>query len=549
MNGQPAIVIAGGGPVGMCAAIEAARQGVSVTLIEQRPEGLPPSAKCNTVAARTMETFRRFGFADQIRAAGLPDDYPTDTIYTTSITGPELTRIRMPARSERAMPGFADSHWRTPEPMVRVSQIYVEPIIQAHLRTLPNITVLYQTSVTGYQQDAEGVDVQCTGADGAAFTLRASYLLGADGGRSVIRKTMGVKLSGDAELAHTRSSLIRAPGLRALWGDRRPAWMSWVVNHKVRGNVVAIDGKDTWLVHRALPQGERNYETLDMDQSIRDVLGVGKEFAYEVLNHEDWVGRRLVAERMRDGRVFLAGDAAHLWIPYAGYGMNAGIADGTHLAWLLSQVIQGWASPHILDAYEAERHPITEQVSRHAMQSMLDSVEAMGNNAVPVALSSRFNPIGAGLRTVLGAKLFKLNVPQFAPEGLNFGYYYDKSPIICYDGEKQPDYTMGSITASTVPGCRMPHFSLTDGSSVYDKLGPAYTLLRFSPQANTDALETAAKEADMPLKVLNIPLPQDLPEFSHALLMVRQDQHVVWRGNSIPHDSARLIALLCGRSQ
>lgn len=546
MNGDHSIVIAGGGPVGMCAAIEAARQGVKVLLIESRPEGLPPSAKCNTVAARTMETFRRFGFADKIRAAGLPDNYPTDTIYTTSITGPELTRIKMPARNERSLPGFSDSHWRTPESMVRVSQIYVEPIIQEHLATLPNITRMYATQVTGYKQDVEGVDVACLDAEGKSFEVRAAYLIGADGGRSVIRKTMGVKLSGDAELAHTRTSLIRAPGLRALWGNRRPAWMSWVVNHKVRGNVVAIDGKDTWLVHRALPQGEKNFDALDMDQSIRDTLGVGPEFTYEVLNHEDWIGRRLVAERMRDKRVFLAGDAAHLWVPFAGYGMNAGIADGTHIAWLLGQVLQGWASPDMLDAYEAERHPITEQVSRHAMQSMLDSIEAMGSNAAPAALSSKFNPIGAGLRNVLGSKLHKLNVPQFAPEGLNFGYYYDKSPIISYDGEKQPDYTMGSITPSTVPGCRMPHFNLESGASVYDSLGPVYTLLRFNSKANTSELERVAADVGMPLRVLDVSIPPDISVFAKALLIVRQDQHVVWRGDAVPQDCKKLVALLCG---
>ena len=242
---QEPIVIAGAGPVGSCVAIELARRGHLVVVLESRPKDEPPSAKCNTVASRTLEVFRRFGIADQVRAAGLPDDYPTDVIFCTSIKGLEMTRIPMPARSEREQAGFADSHWRTPEPQVRVSQLYLEPILAELLHKTPGITVHYDRTLQTYRQDEQGVEVEYVTGDGHRSLLRASYLVGADGGRSTVRKTMGVHLQGDAEIARTRSSLIRAPQLMQLWGQRRPAWMSWVANHKVRGNVVAIDGKET----------------------------------------------------------------------------------------------------------------------------------------------------------------------------------------------------------------------------------------------------------------------------------------------------------------
>jgi 2-polyprenyl-6-methoxyphenol hydroxylase-like FAD-dependent oxidoreductase len=543
---QIPLLIIGAGPVGMCAAIEAAQRGIPVTVIESRKQDTPPSAKCNTVASRTLEIFRRFGFAEKVRAAGLPDSYPTDSVFCSSLAGPELTRISMPSRSERKLPGFPDSAWRTPEPVVRVSQIYLEPIIYAHMRSMPNITVLYETSFEGYTQDEHGVDVLCKRADGEIFNLNTRYLVGADGGRSAVRKRMGVRLSGDSELGHIRSSLIRAPGINALWGSRRPAWMSWTVNHKVRGIVVAIDGQDTWLVHRSLPSGVTDFEALDRDQSIRDVLGVDADFSFEILSHEDWVGRRLVADCMRDGRVFIAGDAAHLWVPMAGYGMNAGIADGVHIAWLISNVLQGWASEGMLDAYEAERQPITDQVSRKAMQVALDYNAATADKQIPVYLASRYNPISILLRKILGKKLHAMNVPQFAPEGLNFGYYYDASPIITYDGSAHPDYDMSRITHSTVPGCRMPHFYLPDGSSVYDQLGAAYTLIRFDPQAEIRALTQAATSASMPIAVLDTARPQDSSAFTHALLIVRQDQHVAWRGNALPQNCNDLIFKLCG---
>ncbi len=540
------IAVAGAGPVGMILAIDAALRGVKVVLLEARAAGAPPSAKCNTVAARTMETFRRLGVADAVRAAGLPDDFPTDTIYCTSITGFELTRIRMPSRLERTRPGFWDSDWPTPESMVRVSQLYLEPILYERVQTLPNVTVLNRTSVEGYDEDTDGVTVHCKPEDGERFDIRASFLAGCDGGRSTIRKSMGVSLVGDVEIARTRSTLIRAPGLRALWGERHPAWMSWVRNAKRSGTVVAIDGKDVWLVHRSVSSSEA-FEDVPFDESIRDVLGVDESFDWEVLNHEDWIGRRMVAERFRDERVFLAGDAAHLWVPFAGYGMNAGIADAAELSWLLCATLQGWAAPSILNAYEAERLPITEQVSHFAMNKVLENVGAMqAGGAVPEVLSAD-TAEGEALRKIIGQRLFDINLPQMSPKGLNFGYYYAGSPIIAYDGEVPQSYDMGTFTPSTAPGCRLPHFRLEDGESVYNRLGKDYTLVRFAA-ADVLPLARAASNAGFPLEVLDAPV-QDPALFRHRLMIVRWDQHVVWRGDDVPDDVDALVARLRGASE
>jgi 2-polyprenyl-6-methoxyphenol hydroxylase-like FAD-dependent oxidoreductase len=538
------IVVAGAGPVGMSLAIDAAMRGFDVVVLEARQAGDPPSAKCNTVAARTLETFRRFGVAEQVRAAGLPDDYPTDVIYCTSITGYELTRIAQPSRLERRLPGFLDSDWLTPEPVVRVSQLYLEPILLRRLEQEPRVRVLNQTLVESYEQDADGVTVFCRGADGDETVVRGRFLAGCDGGRSIVRKTMGVRLLGDAELGRTRSSLIRAPGLRALFGDRRPVWMSWVSNPRIRGTVIAIDGRDVWLVHRSLGSNHRDFDDLDFDQSIRDSLGVGPEFGWEVINHEDWVGRRLVAERFRDGNVFLAGDAAHLWVPYAGYGMNAGVADAMSLSWAMCAVAKGWAPPSFLDAYEAERQPITEQVSRLAIGKVAQNAAALGSGSVPAVIEEH-SPAGAQLRADLGERLRDINVSQFAPAGLNFGYFYDRSPIIAYDGETAPPYDMGTVTPSTVPGCRMPHLWLGPGRSVYDALGPDYTLVRFQPDVEVAPLMRAADAAGLPLTLLDVDAA-DPNLFRQPLLIVRHDQIVAWRGDAMPADPAALAARLRG---
>ena len=240
--------------------------------------------------------------------------------------------------------------------------------------------------------------------------------------------------------------------------------------------MVAIDGREKWLIHNHLNKEDETFESVDRDASIRAILGVGPDFEYEILSKEDWVGRRLVADRFRKGRAFICGDAAHLWMPYAGYGMNAGIADATNLAWLLAAYLQGWAGIAILDAYEAERLPITEQVSRFAMD-MAGKVLSQ-RRAVPDEIEQP-GPEGDAVRKQVGQAAYDLNVQQYCCAGLNFGYFYDQSPIIAYDGAEQPGFTMADFTPSSTPGCRLPFAKLADGRPVYDALGPGYTLLRY----------------------------------------------------------------------
>ena len=261
------------------------------------------------------------------------------------------------------------------------------------------------------------------------------------------------------------------------------------------------------------------------------------------MRSSDWVGRRLVADRFRDGRAFICGDAAHLWIPYAGYGMNAGIADAVDLCWILAGVLQGWASPALLDAYEAERQPITEQVSHFAMNHAL---AVMGQRrAVPAEVEIE-GPTGDAVRSKVGRAAYDLNVQQYCCAGLNYGYYYDRSPIIAYDGEAPPPYSMGSFTASTVPGARAPHVWLSDGRSLLDALGPAYTLVRFDRAVDVAPLVDAAACAGVPLTLLDVDRANSSFGFPETLLMVRPDSHIAWRGQVAPQDPDRLFDRLRG---
>lgn len=540
------VAIVGGGPVGLSLAMDLAWRGIDVVVAELRHAGELPSVKCNHVASRTMETFRRLGLADEVRAAGLPDEYPHDVVFRTRATGYELTRIHIPGRATRFTDTSGpDGRWPTPEPAHRINQIYLEPILFRHAASMPGVRILNRTCIDAFTQHEQGVTATARNLDsGARFDIQCRYLVGCDGGRSEVRRAIGARLSGDEVIQRVQSSYIRAP---ALLGMITPpaAWMSYVYNPERQGNLVAIDGRELWLLHNYLLPHEKDFEAVDRDRCIRAILGVDESFQYQVLAKEDWIGRRLVADKFRDRRVFICGDASHLWVPYAGYGMNAGIADAMNLSWQLAAHLRGWAPESILAAHEKERQPITHQVSRFAMSHALSVIKE--RTQLPARIEDD-TPEGAAVRERVGKAAYELNVQQFACAGLNFGYFYDRSPLIAYDGEAQPGYSMFDYTPSTVPGCRTPHFWLAEGRSLYDALGPDYTLLRFDPSVDVSALLAAAGQCGMPLAVLDIRADEIPPAYEHKLLLSRPDQHVAWRGDALPKNVQGLIDLVRGSS-
>jgi 2-polyprenyl-6-methoxyphenol hydroxylase-like FAD-dependent oxidoreductase len=533
------VLIVGAGPVGLTLAIDLAWRGVDVSVVETRARAAAPEPKCNHVAARTMEIFRRLGVAEKVRNAGLPADYPHDVSYRTTFTGPELTRIRIPCRRDRfTMTDGPDCNWPTPEPPHRINQIFLEPILFEHAAAQPRIRIINRTSV----EDVVVGDMSATAMlrdldSGAARRTASRFLIGCDGARSIVRKAIGAKLSGDEVVQRVQSTYIRAPDLLSLQRHER-AWGTGSINPRRAGMVYAIDGFERWLVHNYLKPDEGDFEQVDRDGCIRTILGVTSDFRYDVISKEDWVGRRLIADKFRDRCAFIAGDAAHIWVPYAGYGMNAGIADAMNLSWLLAAHLNGWAPPSILDAYEAERWPITSQVSRFAMSHAEAEIRRRG--AVPADIEDAGSK-GEKVRREVGRLAYEINVRQYACAGLNFGTYYDRSPIIAYDGADHPAYTMDSYTSSTVPGCRTPHLWCDDGSSLYDAMGREFTLLRFDPSIKTAPLQAAAERRGVPLGVLEVNAPAAQGLYGHRLVLSRPDQHVAWRGDALPADSLALI--------
>ncbi len=536
------VLIVGAGPVGLTLAIDLAQRGIEVTAVEARTAGETATVRCNHVAARTMEIFRRLGFVSAVRNAGLPPDYPHDGAFRTAATGIELARIPIPCRAERyTATGGPDTWWPTPEPPHRINQIYLEPIMLAQASAIARLHILNHMRAVHFVQNETGVTVVVEDlASGEPREIHASYLIGCDGAHSDVRHTLGVAMTGDPVVINTQSTYIRAPKLLGMMPG--PAWCIVVLSPRCGAFIFAIDGRERWLIHNFLRPGEQSTD-IDRDSRVREILGVGPSFDFEILGKEDWTGRRMIAQRFRDRRVFLCGDAAHIWVPFAGFGMNAGIADAMNLSWMLAAVIKGWADPRILDAYEIERQPITEQVSRYAM-GISRAVSAF-HFSVPEGLESPGKE-GDALRARIGREAYELNVGQFCCGGLNFGYFYESSPIIAYDGEAPPAYTLYDFTQSTVPGCRTPHLWLRDGRSLYDALGPDFTLLRLDPAVDVSGLRAAAEVRGVPLAVLDVEADEAASLYRNRLVLSRPDQHVAWRGDKQPE--AAVIDLIRGAS-
>lgn len=528
------VLIAGGGPVGLTAALDLASRGVKAVLIEQLAVGETQHVKSNHVSSRSMEIFRRLGLAERIRQSGLPSNYPNDVAYLTSIAGPELGRIRIPSVDERqrgALIDAPDMSWPTPEPPHRINQRYLEPVLFDAARSAPELTILNRARLEGFVQTETHLLSQIRNLEtNEVFEICSEYLIGCDGAQSTVRRQLGIKFRGDAELLRNLSTFIRSPELHKII-KARPFWMAEIISERRTAAILAIDGKDHWLIHIRMPRGVTDFASVDRDQAIREVLGVGADFDYEVLSKEDWVARRLVAERMRSARVFLCGDAAHIWIPNAGYGMNAGIADATNLSWMLAAVLNRWAPASILDGYELERHPITEQVSRFVAAFGLNLHQKRLN---PPSGLGEHGPEGDRIRAAFGAELVKINRAQFFCAGLNFGYYYDQSPLIVYDGTPAPPYSMDHFVPSNVPGCRAPHVWLGGRRSLYDELGTDFTLLRRDTAINCDRFLMEAAGRKIPIKLLDVDTSEIECAYERQLTLIRPDRHIAWRGDVAP---------------
>lgn len=525
------VLVVGAGPVGLTLAIDLARRGVTVQLVERNDtcRQWPKMERCN---ARTMEIFRRMGLAEKVRAASLFRDVPMDVFIVTSLVDPPILHLPYPSVTACQAETRVRNDGTLPlEPYQIISQYTLEPLLKSVAEEMPNIAVRFSRELLSFTQDEDGVSAVL----GDNETVRARYLVGCDGGSSTVRKQLGIKLEGQGRIRQIHQTFFRSDDLfdRIPIGKGRHYYFP-------TGTLVVQDDLRHFMVNRSTPPNPD-----DPARSMREFLGI--EVDIEVLNRSAWNQHLLVAESYGNDRVFLAGDSIHLVIPNGGLGMNTGMGDAIDLGWKLAGALQGWGGPGLLASYEAERRPV-------GLRNRLASgTAAAGVRSWMAACSpdiARKTPAGEAERARIRELAYVGQRISHEMIGTELGYRYDGSPLVCPEpGEPPPDEPRVYVP-STWPGMRLPHMWLQDGTALQDRLGDGYTLLRTGRgrSADTTALEQAMRATGAPFDVVDIPENHLRRVYERDLILLRPDLHVVWRGDTAPADPERVAAIATGRN-
>ncbi len=541
------VLIAGGGPCGLMLAIELGRRNIRCLLVDAKP-GTAFNPQANATQARTMEHFRRLGFAHEIRSMGLPPDHPTDIAYLTRFAGIELARLRLPtaAAAPQAIKNMSGS-WSAAELPHRVSQKYVEVCLHRHAQQQASVEMRYGWQLTAFEDTGEGIDATVQSVDGdALLQVQAAYLVGADGARSFVRHKLGIAWGGATGFKRKfmggkmLAVYLKAPDFYARNPNDR-SWMYVVVNPELRAFIMSVDGVSEFAFHIQMADDAATEALTEADARRLFAQAYGQAIDIEILSMATWMaGHALVAESFQQGRVFLGGDAAHLFTPTGGLGYNTAVEDAVNLSWKLASVIQGQAPAALLDSYALERRPLAVRNTGYARQ-FADSIGLF--EAAP-ALEEP-GPEGEAARATASDYLNGHVRREFNIPGVTFGGRYHGSPIIVDDGTTAPPDAANSYVPCATPGGRPPHAWLADGRSLYDSFNFEWTLLVLGdapPDAET--FEQVARSLQLDLQAVKHPGAEILALYEAPLVLIRPDQIVAWRGHTAQHAATVLAQAL-----
>jgi 2-polyprenyl-6-methoxyphenol hydroxylase-like FAD-dependent oxidoreductase len=528
----------GAGPVGLTLAICLARLDVACMIVERRPEAssLPKMERCN---ARTMEIFRRLGISERVRAAGLPTSVEMDVFVMTRLIDDPILRLPYPSPDEHRR-RIRETHDGTEplEPYQLISQYVLEPLLRSVAEELEPVTVRFGCELTAFDQDDVGVTARLRDHGGDEETLEVPFLVGCDGGASTVRKALGVGLVGDGSIASLRQVQFRCDELVPrvpLVGHGRHFLFADGDPRMVGTAMVVQSDQHHFTFHTGLP------EDTDFRAVIQRKIGVPLDV--QILSVNPWTLHLLLAERYRDRRVLLAGDATHLVIPQGGLGMNTGVGDAVDLAWKLSGTLAGWGGSGLLDAYEIERRQIGERViraSRFATEGTLEwrkaSTEAVADESAE----------GRATRAEVARQANVHLRKSYEMRATELGYHYVGSPLIS-GAPADADGAMFDYTPLAHPGYRLPHTWLEDGSALHDHLGHGFTLLRLGSTAeDTSEMEQAIRATGTTIDVQEWSDSEPRAVYGHDLLLVRPDLHVAWCDSRAPTNPTELAAAVTG---
>ncbi|WP_371530695.1 FAD-dependent monooxygenase [Streptomyces sp. NBC_01283] len=531
MDPAPVLVV-GAGPVGMVTALALARQGVHCVLVDRDFE-TSVHPKLDYVNSRSMEFFRQLGIADDIRSAGVGPEHPADVIWSTGLAGEPITSWELPSVAEewRRIAEHNDGTQPT-EPGQRISQIDLEPVLRAHCRRSALIDLRCGLRLESLTQDDEGV----TGHLAEVMTddrveIRSRYVIGCDGASSRVRDAVGIGQQGfdvpglpGAFMVHFKSR-----DLETLHRHGR-FWHYFAFRYVL----IAQDEVDTWTAHvNGMDPSEFDTPPADPAAFLLDTMQADLKID-KVLLTSRWRPGFMIADRYRAGRVLLAGDSAHRMFPTGAYGMNTGIGDAMDAAWKIAAAVKGFGGPALLDSYEAERRPV-------GLRNMHTSHRHLGVHLQAGQLLRE----GASLKDI--AAFLDAERGENEYRGIELGYRYTDSPVVCHEDAPEPPWSPRQYRPTTWPGSRPPSLLLDDGTPVYDRFGPSFTLVDFVGDGRADTLLQEAEAQGLPVRHAVLTGNTGARRaWERDLVLLRPDHHVAWRGDKAHPDPAAVIRRIRG---
>lgn len=508
---ETTVLVIGGGPVGLTLALELGQRGIPTLVVEPRTELDPLRPRAKTTSIRTMEHFRRLKIAEAVRRrAYLPVGWSQAVRFGRTVLGPEIWRFE---GVFGLVPG-QDRRWA--EAGQQIPQFQVEAALREAVAALPCVSVWYGWRFEQFlEREERGATAVVANAQGEARAVAARFVAAADGAQSPVRHALGIALEGDHALRPNLNAVFTCPELTRHLEGRR-AVQYWTVNPEAPGHLGPLDLEGRWWTILV------GIETTRVEEVVRAIhRQIGRPLPVEVLALDPWRAHMCVAGRFQSGSVFLVGDAAHLNPPYGGHGFNTGVGDAVNLGWKLAARIQGWGGEALVASYEVERRPIAQAVVQVATENMRWLAAELAE--VPQGDEARLREV---IRTV--------KAPEFYSLGLVLGYRYERSPVIWDDGTSWPSWDPVEYRPTAHPGSRLPHTWLDASTSLYDRLGPGFTLIQVAAEAKVAAWQEAASRLGLPLAIF--PYHPDLEaawreELEAPLVLVRPDQHVAWRGD------------------
>lgn len=532
------VLIVGAGPVGLALALDLGRRGVHSTIIERSlSDDTEIQAKASVLDERTMEYCRFLGIVNDVANSGYPADLPGDTVFCTSFNGKFIGRLEMPAAKDRKCPPESS------EMMRRCPQFLFDPLLARAVVAQKMTDIRHGIEYIGHKQDDEGITVSVNDVKNDKYEeVRAQYVVGCDGPSSPVRKALNISFDGQ-NLGYSTSAIVRV-NLGRYDNFGAAERYVFISPQGVWSNFTTIDGQNLWRFTVMGVTEKMDLDTLDIHGLLGKALG-RDDAEYEVITKTQWRRSQFVAAKYSEGRVFLAGDAAHVMSPTGGHGLNTGLGDTRTLSWILQALLQGWGGQDLIESYNIERRPIALRNSSSSVRNFQIWKDWQGKDML---LES--SPEADEQRRILGKRLAAIAIQEFQALGIALGYNYAASPLVVPDCSPAPADHPEIYVQTGRPGHRAPHYWLEADKSTIDLFGNEFSLVCLAKDTSGEQklAADAAREVGLPLQCVTLTDPEVVELYKSRLVLVRPDGMVAWRGPSLPENINGLLDRIRGVS-